>query len=76
MQLLSELTRGESTLDLVLTTEDDTVEDVSVGENLKNSNYKMVFFIFKVPDMAAVSHRIWKLDLLRADFQALHAALG
>lgn len=67
--------RNKSTLDLVLITEDEIVEDVSFDQELKNSDHKMVCFTFNVTDLTTGSRHILKLSFQRTNFQALHSAL-
>lgn len=74
-QWVREPTRGENILDLVLTTEDDIVCDLRVGEELASSDHKMIRFVLKVPDTATGVDRPEKLDFRRADFSGLRSAL-
>lgn len=57
-----EMIRCTNFLELVLTTEDDINENISVVEELRTIDHKMVSFTLKVPDLATVSHSIRKLD--------------
>ena len=75
-QWVKEPTRGENILDLVLTTEDDIVSDLRVGEELGSSDHKMIRFVLKVPDAAAGVDRPVKLDFQRADFSGFRYALS
>ncbi len=68
-QWVKEPTRGDNILDLVLTTEDDIVSDLRVGEELGSSDHKIIRFVLKVPDAAVRVDRLVKLDFRRADLR-------
>lgn len=53
--------------DVTLTTEDDIVDDISVGEELGRSNHMTVRFNFKVPHLATKSRHIRQFDFRRAE---------
>ena len=74
-QWVREPTRGENILDLVLTTEDDIVSDLRVGEELGSSDHKIIRFVLKAPKTAEGADRPVKLDFRRADFSGLRSAL-
>jgi len=74
-QWVREPTRGENILDLVLTTEDDIVSDLKVGEELGSSDHKMIRFVLKVPDTTAGVDKPVKLDFSKADFSGFRSAL-
>ena len=74
-QWVREPTRGDNILDLVFTSEDDIVEDVSVGEELGGSDHQLVRFSVKIPKVRSVASQSRKLDLRRADFASLRAGL-
>jgi len=74
-QWVREPTRGENILDLVLTTEDDIISTLNVGEELGSSDHKIIRFTLKVPEAATRGNRSDKLDFRRADFPGLRSAL-
>lgn len=61
---------------LVLTTEGNITEDVSVGEEWNNIDHKMVYFPLKVTDLIKISCRIRKLNCWRADFHTFYISQG
>ena len=75
-QWVKEPTRGENILDLVLTTGDDIISDLRVGEELGSSDHKMIRFGLKIPDAATGADRPTKLDFRRADFSGFRSALN
>ena len=75
-QWVREPTRGRNILDLVLTSEDDLVDDLSVGEELGGSDHRLIRFAVKVPMMENEILPSRKLDLRRADFAGLRAGLA
>ena len=75
-QWVKEPTRGDNILDLVLTTEDDIISDLSVGEELGGSDHKIVRFGIKAPDQEVGSAKSKKLDFRRADFPGLREAVA
>ena len=75
-QWVREPTRGDNILDLVFTSEDDIVEDLSVGEELGGSDHRLIRFVVKVPKAESATSKSRKLDLRRADFAGLHAGLA
>ena len=70
-QWVKEPTRGGNILDLVLTTEDDMVEEVEVGEELGGSDHRLIRFSIRVPETEVIVPRVEKLDLRRANFAGL-----
>ena len=76
-QMVRAPTRGNNTLDLVLTTDEDLVSDVSVGECLGSSDHNAVSFKVGVTvDKEQITSRSI-LNLRRADFETFnHCLLG
>ena len=75
-QWVSEPTRGGNILDLVLTTEEDIISDISVGEEVGGSDHRLVRFVVKVPEAEEASLVTRKLDMRRANFAGLRAAVS
>ncbi|KAK3884190.1 hypothetical protein Pcinc_011535 [Petrolisthes cinctipes] len=57
-QWVREPTRGANILDLVLTSEDDIIQDLSVNEEIGGSDHKLIRFSVKVPNMETVTRCI------------------
>ena len=70
-QWVKEPTRGNSVLDLVFTTEDNIVTDLSVDECLGGSDHNLIRFSASLPVAKQKTARTHKLDFRRADFCAL-----
>ena len=66
-QWVNEPTRGQNILDLVFTTEDNLISDLSVGEKLGNSDHKIVRLNVNVPHDSSLKYQR-KLDFRRADY--------
>ena len=75
-QWVKEPTREHNILDLVLTTEDDIIDDLSVGEHLGTSDHRIVRFGVRVPETEEVASGVQKLDFRRADFSGLRSGLA
>ena len=75
-QWVREPTRGGNILDLVLTTEDDIIEDLSVGEEIGGSDHRLVRYVVKVPEGEEATQLTRKLDLRRADFTGFRAGVS
>ena len=69
-------TRGNNILDLVLSSEDDLVDELSVGEEVGGSDHRLVRFLLRVPRVETARLVSRKLDLRRADFAGLCAGLA
>ena len=68
-QMVREPTRGDAILDLILTTDEDLVTGVEVGECLGTSDHNMVFCCVNLRTDAELPDFRRKLDLRRADFE-------
>ena len=75
-QWVRDPTRGNNILDLVLTSEDDIVQDLTVGEELGNSDHRMVRFALLVPENRTEESVIRKYNFRRADFEGMREAVG
>ena len=69
-QWVDKPTRGDNILDIVLTTEDDLISNITVGENIGKSDHKIVRFQINVPQ-----HRdkkiVKKLDYRQSNWTQL-----
>ena len=74
-QWVEEPTRGENILDLVFTTDDELVSDLSVDECLGGSDHNMVRFRVRIPSIQRVDAGHRKVDFRRANFDGLRTAL-
>ena len=75
-QWVREPTRGNNILDLVLTSEDDLVNELSVGEELGGSDHRLVRFSLKVPRVENAILGSRKLDIRRANFAGFRSGLA
>jgi len=67
-QVIDSPTRGDTTVDLLLTTINELIGDIRIGGCLGCSNYIMVEFMFW-KDMRQVKSKIRKLHFRKANFQ-------
>ena len=74
-QWVREPTRGNNILDLVLTTEDDIVTDLSTGEELGSSDHRLVRFTLQVPETHSGASAVRKFNFRRADFPRMRTAV-
>ena len=74
-QWVREPTRGNNILDLVLTSEEDIVTDLSTGEKLGNSDHRLVRFTLRVPETRSRESAVRKFDFRRADFPGMRTAV-
>ena len=74
-QLISEPTREENILDLLLTNRDDIVSDIVIGDALGNSDHKEVRYIIKWEEKCTLNNTLIP-DFRCADFQGLRRQLG
>lgn len=70
-QCTREFIRGESIIDLIITSKDVIIANLSASEDLRNRNHKLVLFTIKVSDIF-----IRRYDFCRAEFQAIHCSSG
>lgn len=56
------------------TSEDNIVEDLIVSIELSSSNFKIVCFILKIPDINTGGFWIFKLNFQKIGFYTLHSA--
>ena len=75
-QWVREPTRGANILDLVLTSEDDIIEEVSVDEELGGSDHRLIRFCIRVPAREAVARAAAKLNFRKANFAGLRAGVA
>ena len=75
-QWVREPTRGSNILDLVLTSEEDIVSELSVGEEVGGSDHKLVRFTLRVPQFGTEQSVQRKFDFRRANFSGMKNALG
>ena len=75
-QWVKEPTRGDNILDLVLTTEDDIVLHLTVGEEVGGSDHRLVRFDLEAPKIDVRSSDSTKLDFRRADFDGLRTGVA
>ena len=75
-QWVREPTRGENILDLVLTSEDDIISSVEVGEELGGSDHRLIRFAVRIPVEEGPSRSGYRLDLRRANFAGLRAGVA
>ena len=69
-QWVDKPTRGNNILDIVLTTEDDLISDLSVGENIGKSDHRIVRFQINIPQQKE-KKSIKKLDFRKGNWQQL-----
>ena len=69
-QWVDKPTRGNNTLDLVLSTEDNLISNLTIGEKLGKSDHSIVRFHINL-SYQATKKTIQKLDFRRADFNQL-----
>ncbi len=75
-QLVDKPTRRDRILDLVFSTEEDLVTQVSVGECLGNSDHNMVNFLIQLPTHRAIQNARRKPNLRLADYGRFKVDLG
>ena len=75
-QWVKEPTRGDNILDLVLTTEDDIVKHLSVGEELGGSDHRSIRFDVQVPEAEIHTPETKKLDFRRVNFADLREGVA
>ena len=69
-QWVDKPTRGENILDIVLTTEDNLISNLTVGENLGKSDHRIIRFEINIPKQIE-EKTIKKLDYRRGNFTQL-----
>ena len=74
-QWVKEPTRGNNILDLVLTTEDNIVRNLKVGEELGGSDHRLIRFNLMVPEVEERRNEARKLDYRRANFEDLRTGV-
>ena len=74
-QWVNEPTRGNRTLDLVFTSEDNNVEDLEVGEILGRSDHNIVRFSLILPTRSGSQSTKNRHDFRRANFPALREGI-
>lgn len=75
-QLVRVPTRRERTLDLIFSTEEDLVNQVSVGECLGTSDHNMVRCLIELPTHSAVPDTRRRLNLRLANYEKFKTDLG
>jgi len=75
-QWVNDPTRGDNTLDLVFTTEDNLVQDLIIDPSLGTSDHNMIRFKLRVPEHGKRSHTQSIPDLRRANLHGLREGIG
>ena len=75
-QWIKEPTRGHNILDLVLTSEDDIVDEVNVDEELGGSDHRVIRFTVRVPVQEGHNRPGSRLDFRRANFAGLRTGIA
>ena len=74
-QHVMEPTRGENTLDLVLTTDENMVENVSVGEHFGNSDHQIVRWELVMEQNQEVKAYVTRPNFFKADYEIVRKRL-
>ena len=69
MQLITEPTRGDRTLDLLLTTEENIIENVSVGEPFSTSDHQIVRWELSWDEIEEVKAYQDRYNFFRGDYE-------